>query len=103
VGKTVKEVRDKKGTGHGGVPEDVLELLREDGLRIMGQLMKNMCETGEWPKDFTEVAMISLKKKPQATKCSDHRTVSLITHSAKIVVRIVRMIEWKIEDVLGEH
>ena len=25
-------------------------------------------ETGEWPKDFTEVMMIALKKKTQATK-----------------------------------
>ena len=39
-------------------------------------------ETGEWPKDFTEVTMIALKKKTQATKCSDHRTISLIAHTA---------------------
>ena len=44
-----------------------------------------------------------LKKKPQATKCSDHRTISLIAHTAKIVAKIVRRrIEKKIEDVLGE-
>jgi hypothetical protein len=43
------------------------------------------------------------KKKPQATKCSDHRTISLITHTAKIVTKILkRRIEKKIEDVLGE-
>jgi hypothetical protein len=46
-----------------------------------------MYETGEWPKDFTEVTMISLKKKPKATKHSDHRTISLIAHTANIVVR----------------
>ena len=33
-------------------------------------------ETGEWLKDFMEVTMISFKKKPQATKCNDHRTYS---------------------------
>ena len=43
------------------------------------------------------------KKKPQATKCSDHRTISLIAHTAKIVAKILRRrIEKKIEDVLGE-
>jgi len=26
---------------------------------------------------------------PQATKCSDHRTISLIAHTAKIVARIL--------------
>ena len=57
-------------------------------------------ETGEWPKDFTEVTMIALKK-TQATKCSDHRTISLTAHTAKIIAKILRRIERKIEDVLG--
>jgi len=48
--------------------------------------------------------MIALKEKPQATKCSDHRTVSLIAHTAKRVAKILgRRIEKKIEDVLGKH
>jgi retron-type reverse transcriptase len=46
---------------------------------------------------------IVLKKKPQATKCSDHRTISLIAHTARIVAKILRRrIEKKIKDVLGE-
>jgi hypothetical protein len=45
--------------------------------------------------------MIVLKK-PQATKCSDHRTISPITHTAKIVAKILRTIERKTEDVLAE-
>jgi len=60
-------------------------------------------ETGEWPKDFTEVTMIALKKNTQATKCSDHRTISLIEHTAMIVAKILRRrTERKIEAVLGE-
>ena len=47
--------------------------------------------------------MITLKKKPQATKRSNHRTISLIAHTAKIVAKkLRRRIEKKIEDVLGE-
>jgi len=47
--------------------------------------------------------MIALKKKPQDTKCSNHRTISLITHTAKIVAKILRRSnEKKIEDVLRE-
>jgi hypothetical protein len=47
--------------------------------------------------------MIAFKKKPKATKCSDHRTISIIAHAAKIVARILRRrIEMKIEDALGE-
>ena len=92
-----------RATGDDDVPEDVLKLLREAGLKIMTKLINTIYKTGEWPKDFKKVTMIALKKKPQATKCSDHRTISLIAHTAKIVAKILRRrIEKKIEDLLGE-
>ena len=71
----------------------------------MTQMTKNIHETEEWPKNFTEVTMIALKKKHKATKYSDHNTctISVIAHTANLLARILRRrTEWKIEDVLGE-
>ena len=69
----------------------------------MTKLFNTIYETGEWPKDFTEITMITLKKKTQATKFIEHRTTSLISHTAKIIANILtRRFERKIEDVLGE-
>jgi len=103
VEKAIKETRNKRATGDDDVPGDVLKLLGEGGLKIMTKLINVIYETGEWPKDFTEVTMIILKWKPQATKCSNHRTISLIAHTAKIIAQILRRrIEKKIEDVCGE-
>jgi hypothetical protein len=56
----------------------------------MTKLINTIYEIGEWPKDFTEVTMIALKKMPQTTKCSNHLTVSLIAHTVKIVAKILR-------------
>ena len=103
VEKVIKEMRNKKATGDDDVPGDVLKLLGEGGLKIMTKLINTIYETGEWLKDFMEFTMIALKTKPQATKCSDHRTISLIAHTTKIVAKILRRrIEKKIEDVLRE-
>ena len=93
-------MRNRKATGDDDAPGDVLKLLGEGGLKILTKLINPIYETGEWPKDFTEVTMIALKKKTRAIKCSEHRTVSLIAHTAKI---LRRRIERKIEDVLGEE
>ena len=102
VEKTIKEMRNKKAAGD-DVPGDVLKLLGEGGLKIMTKLINTSYETGEWPTDFTEFTVIALKKKPQATKCSDHRTVSFVAHTAKIVAEVLRRrVEKKIEDVLKE-
>jgi hypothetical protein len=103
VEKAVKEMRDKKATGDDDIPGDVVQFLGEDGHRQMTQLINSIYVTGEWPRDFTEVTMIALKKKPKTTKCSDHRTIGIIAHTAKIVARILRRrIERKTEDALGE-
>jgi len=102
VEKAIKEM-NRKATGDDDVPGDVLQFLGEGGLKILTKLINTIYETGERPKDFTEVTMIALKKKTQATKCSDHRTINLIAHPAKIIAKILRRrIERKIEDVLGE-
>jgi hypothetical protein len=82
VEKAMKETRDKKATDDDDadddnddddVPGDVLKLFGEDGLNLMERLINNMYETGEWPKDFTEVILIALKK-PKVKKCTEHRT-----------------------------
>jgi hypothetical protein len=75
----------------------------EDGLRLMTQLINSTYVTGDLHRDFIEVTMIALKKKPKAIKCSDHHTISIIAHAAKIVASILRrMIERKTEDARGE-
>jgi hypothetical protein len=103
VEKAIKETRDTKATGDDDVRGAVLKLLGEDGVKLMTQLSNSIYVTGEWPRDFTEVTMIALTKKPKATKCRDHYTISLITHTAKIVAKILRRrIERKTEDALGE-
>ena len=70
VGKAIKEM-NRNATGDDDVPGDVLKLLGEKGLKVLKKLINTIYETGEWPKDFTEVTVIVLKKKPQAIKCSD--------------------------------
>ena len=61
-------MKDKKTTEDDNVPGNVLKLLGEDVLRLMIQLINNICETRQWPKDFTEDTVITLKKMSKATK-----------------------------------
>ena len=58
-------MRNKKATGDDDVPGDVLKLLGEGGLKILTKLINTIYETRPWPKDFTEVTMIALKKNTQ--------------------------------------
>jgi hypothetical protein len=103
VEKAIKEMRDKMATGDDDVPVEALKLLGDDGLNLLTQLISNIYESGEWPKDFTEVTMVALRKKPKARECTDHCTICLTAHAAKIVANVIRRrSEKKIEGVFGE-
>jgi chloramphenicol O-acetyltransferase len=70
--------------------------------QIMTQLI-NIHKTAECTEDLMEVKMTALKKKTGRYKMQQP-SYSLITHTAKTVVRILRtQTERKIQDVLGEH
>ena len=57
----------------------------------------------DWPKDFRDVIVIALLKKNEAKKCSDHRTISLISKFGIIVACILSMrLENKIDDGIEE-
>ena len=58
-------MRNRKATGDDDVPGDVHKLLGEGGLKILTKLTNTIYETGEWPKDFTEVTMIRKRHKLQ--------------------------------------
>lgn len=59
---------------------------------------------GIWPSDFTRVVMIPLQKKTNAVECSDHRTISLISHASKILLKILtNTIEAKTRDLIGRN
>ena len=48
-------MRNKKAAGDDDLAGDVLKLFGEGGLKIMKKLINTIYETGEWPKNFTEV------------------------------------------------
>jgi hypothetical protein len=55
VEEVFKEMRNRKATEDDDVPGDVLKLLGEGGLKILTKLINTIYETGEWPKEFTEL------------------------------------------------
>ena len=62
IEEAIKEMRNRKATGDYDVRGDVFKLLGQGCLKILTKLINTIYETGEWPKDCTEVTMIALKK-----------------------------------------
>jgi len=98
----IEEMRVNKSEGIDNIPAEILKSLGEKALAELVRLCQEIYRTGVWPEDFLQSILIPLKKKPNALKCEDHRTISLITHASKIVIRILtKRVQAKTEAVNG--
>jgi hypothetical protein len=86
---------------------DEVKLLEEQIQSFMLKLVKlckEIYETGIWPEDFTKIVMIPIPKKNNAIECADHRTISLISHASKILLKILtKQIEAKTETLISKN
>ncbi|ELU04812.1 hypothetical protein CAPTEDRAFT_71521, partial [Capitella teleta] len=55
------------------------------------KILNKIYDTGNIPKDLLKSVSIALLKKPGATECDHHRTISLMSHITKILLRIIMM------------
>ena len=104
VNDAIKELKGNKSVVVDEIPAEFLKTLGLKGTKIIVELCKNMYEQGVWPKDFTRVVLIPLQKKVNAVECEDHRTISLICHASKIMLKILtKRIEYKVKDFISRN
>jgi len=48
-----------------------------------------MWETGEWPEEWTFSTFIPLPKNFDLKQCANYRTIALVSHASKILLRII--------------
>jgi len=101
---TIGELKANKAVGVDNIPCEFLKVLGEKGTKELISLCKKMYDEGEWPSDFTRVVMIPLPKKANAVQCEDLRTISLICHASRIMLKILtKRIEAEVKDFIGNN
>jgi len=45
--------------------------------------------TGDWPNDLKKAVFVTIPKVSGTSNCEDHRTIALISHTSKILLRIL--------------
>jgi hypothetical protein len=103
ITEAIEELKQNKAVGVDDIPAEFLKVLGEKAIKELVEMCKTVYNEGVWPEDFTRVVMIPLQKKPNALECGDHRTISLISHASKILLKILtKRIEAKAKGFIGQ-
>ena len=56
---------------------------------VLTEICNRIWRTGEWPTPWTQSLIITLPKKGNLQLCQNYRTICLISHSSKVMLKVI--------------
>ena len=104
VQAALAKMKRNKATGPDEISAEMLEALDDYGLEKLTELINEIYDSGDIPEDLSKSIFIALPKKAGATECELHRTISLMSHIIKVVLRIIMTrVRNKIKPEIGQE
>ncbi|GFR92830.1 RNA-directed DNA polymerase from mobile element jockey-like [Elysia marginata] len=100
VVKPISDLARNKSPGEDEIPAELLQAMYTSGKEEITTLINDIFKTGVIKKDLTSGVFVALPKVDKATYCSDHRTISLISHASKILLKVIMK---RINPLIDKH
>ena len=85
----VKALKMGKSAGVDNIPAEFVQVGGEAMIDILTTICNKIWKTGEWPTAWTQSLVITLPKKGNLQLCQNYRTISLISHPSKVMLKII--------------
>ena len=79
-----------KASGGDGIPVELFQILKDDAFKVLHSICQQIWKTEQWPQDWKRSVFIPIPKKGNAKECSSYHTVALISHTSKVVLKILQ-------------
>ena len=100
----MKSTKNGKAVGADGMAKEMIESLGEKWLDIVTEIASKIYEKGATPSQMRDTIMIKVAKVEGTLKCKQHRTISIMNHIAKIILRVItERIRSKIRPEIAEE
>ena len=89
VRRAIKRLPNNKAPGTDAIQAELIKAGGEPIVDFFTTLCNKVITENKWPKEWTQTVFIPIPKVSGAKRCDEHRTISLINHSSKILLRIL--------------
>ena len=77
-----------KPSGSDGIPAELLQILKDNAVKVLYSICREIWKTQQWPQDWKRSVFIPVPKKGNAKECSNYCTIALISHTSKVMLKI---------------
>ena len=87
---TLESITTNKASGGDGIPVELFQILKDDAMKVLYSICQQIWKTQQWPQDWKRSVFIPIPKKGNAKECSNYRTIALISHASKVMLKILQ-------------
>ena len=93
-----------KASGGDGIPAELLQILKDDAVKVLHSICQQTWKTQQWPQDWKRSVFIPIPKKGSAKESSNYHTIVLISHASKVMLKILQArlqqhVNWELPNV----
>ena len=79
-----------KTSGGGRIPVELFQILKDDAVKVLHSICQQIWKTQQWPRDWKRSVFIPIPKKGNPKECSNYCTIALISHTSKVMPKILQ-------------
>ena len=83
-------ITTNKASGGDGIPVELFQILKDDAVKVLHSVCQQIWKVQQWPQDWKRLVFIPIPKKGNAKESSNYCTISLISHTSKVVLNILQ-------------
>ena len=83
-------ITTNKASGGDGIPVALFQILKDDVVKVLPSICQQVGKTQQWPQDWKRSIFIPIPKKGNAKECSNYNTIALISHTGKVMLKILQ-------------
>ena len=77
-----------KASGGDGIPVELFQILKDKAVKVLHSTCQQIWKTQHWPQYWK--GQFSFQSQRKAKECSNYRTVALISHASKVMLKILQ-------------
>ena len=86
----LESITMNKASGGDGIPVELFKILKDDAAKVLHSICQQIWKTQQWPQDWKRSVFIPIPKKGNVKEYSNQRTIALISHTSKVMLKIIQ-------------
>ena len=86
----LESITMNKATAGDVIPAELFQILNDDAVKVLHSICQQIWKVQQWPQDWKRSVFIPIPKKGNAKECSNYHTTAFISHSSKVMLKILQ-------------